>query len=218
MLNKLNQIFQDNGFEVVKNNDDLKIFKRNDNEKFEYFLLVQSTNITNVLEEKQLQYLKTLKDTIQDKEVDKNSTLLICFESEILPLNSEIYKEILKIEEDPYFFRKLVLPYTQEQICFLDNPDEFGNIIKDTDKFEEFKVACKNRDLTNSQYEIISQLYIKLPFFKLPTVSNVKNIVLDEYKRSLSDEETKTLEFLEKTNIDDIVDNDDFFKKLEDLK
>lgn len=218
MLDKLNQIFQDNGFKVVKNNDDLKILKRNDNEKFEYFLLVQSTNISNILEEKQLQYLKTLKDTIQDKEVDKNSTLLICFESKILPLSSEIYKEILKIEEDPYFFRKLVFPYTQEQIGFLDNPDEFGNIIKDTAKYEEFKVACKNRDLTNSQYEIISQLYIKLPFFKLPTISNIKNIVLDEYKSSLSAEETKTLEFLERTNTDDILDNDDFFKKLEDLK
>jgi hypothetical protein len=144
--------------------------------------------------------------------------LLICLKSETLPLQPQIYKEILKIEEDPYFFRKLVLPYTEEQIAFLDNPDIFGDIIKDTNSFEEFKVACKNRDLTNSQYEIISQLYIKLPFFKLPTVSNIKNIVLDEYKSLLSYEETKTLEFLERTNIDDILDNDDFFKKLEDLK
>ena len=46
----------------------------------------------------------------------------------------------------------------------------------------------------------------------------IKNIVLDEYKSLLSYEETKTLEFLERTNIDDILDNDDFFKKLEDLK
>lgn len=37
-------------------------------------------------------------------------------------------------------------------------------------------------------------------------------------KSLLSYEETKTLEFLERTNIDDILDNDDFFKKLEDLK
>jgi len=218
MINRLSQILQNYGFEIVESNEELKILKRNDNEKFEYFLLVQSTNLTNILKEKQLEYLKILKDVIKDKEVDKNSTLFICVESDKLPLNLEIYKEILRIEEDPYFFRKLVLPYTQEQIGFLDNPDEFGNIIKNTDKFEDFKVACKNRDLTNSQYEIISQLYIKLPFFKLPTVSNIKNIVLDEYKSSLSDEETKTLEFLKRTNIDEIVDNDDFFKKLEDLK
>lgn len=218
MLDRLSRIFQDNGFQVFENNDDLKILKRNGNEKFEYFLLVQLTNLTNILEEKQLQYLKTLKDKIKDKEVDKNTTLVICFKSETLPLNSETYKQILKIEEDPYFFRKLVLPYTQQQVGFLDNLDEFGNIIKDTNSFEEFKIACKNRNLTNSQYEIVSQLYIKLPFFKLPTVSNIKNIVLDEYKSSLSDEETKILKFLERTNIDDIVDTDDFFKKLEDLK
>lgn len=218
MINRLSQIIQNYGFEIVKSNEELKILKRNDNEKFEYFLLVQSTNLTNILKEKQLEYLKILKNVIKDKEVDKNSTLFICFESEKLPLNLEIYKEILKIEEDPYFFRKLVLPYTQEQIDFLDNPDEFRNIIKDTNKFEEFKVACKNRNLTNSQYEIVSQLYIKLPFFKLPTVSNIKNIVLDEYKSSLDDEKKKTLTFLETLNLDEIVDSEEFFKKLEDLK
>jgi hypothetical protein len=218
MINKLSLIFQANSFELVIDEEKLKILKRNDNNKYEYFIIVDSERLDIITNEQQKEYLNRIKKHIDDKEVDKNSTILICFKSEILPLNSETYKEILKIEEDPYFFRKLVLPYTQEQIGFLDNPNDFRNIIKDTDKFEEFKDACKNRDLTNSQYEIISQLYIKLPFFKLPAVSNIKNIVLDEYKSSLSDEETKTLEFLERTNVDDILDNDDFFKKLEDLK
>lgn len=218
MIDRLSGIFQDNGFQIFENNDDLKILKRNDNEKFEYFLLVQLTNLTNILEEKQLQYLKTLKDKIKDKEVDKNTTLVICFKSETLPLNSEIYKQILKIEEDPYFFRKLVLPYTQQQVGFLDNPDTFKDVIKDTNSFERFKVACKNKDLTSSQYEIVSQLYIKLPFFKLPIISDVKNIVLDDYKRSLDDIQKKTLSFLEEVKLDEIVDNENFFKSLEDLK
>ncbi|WP_418185533.1 ABC-three component system middle component 1 [Aliarcobacter vitoriensis] len=218
MIDRLSGIFQDNGFQIFENNDDLKILKRNDNKKFEYFLLVQLTNLTNILEEKQLQYLKTLKDKIKDKEVDKNTTLVICFKSETLPLNSEIYKQILKIEEDPYFFRKLVLPYTQQQVGFLDNPDTFKDVIKDTNSFERFKVACKNKDLTSSQYEIVSQLYIKLPFFKLPIISDVKNIVLDDYKRSLDDIQKKTLSFLEEVKLDEIVDNENFFKSLEDLK
>ena len=218
MINKLSLIFQSNLFELVTDEEKLKILKRNDNHKHEYFIIVEIERLETFTIEQQKEYLNIIKKCIEDKEVDKNSTLLICFRSETLPLNGKIYKQILKIEEDPYFFRKLVLPYTQEQIRYLDNPDEFGNIIKDTNKFEEFKTSCEEKNLTNSQYEIISQLYIKLPFFKLPTVSNVKNIVLDEYKRSLSDEETKTLEFLERINLDNIIDNDDFFKKLEDLK
>lgn len=217
MLNKLNVIFNNNGFDTIKNNEEKKVLKRNNGSKFEYFLLIELSDLNDVLDSQQ-QYLKYLQESILEKEVDKNSTLLICLKSEKLPLSSEIYKQILKIEEDSYFFRKLVLPYTQEQINFLDNPDEFGNIIKDTDSFEEFKVACKNRNLTNSQYEIVSQLYIKLPFFKLPMVSNVKNIVLDEYKSSLNNEQMKTLTFLETLNLDDIVDSEEFFKKLEDLK
>lgn len=218
MINKLSLIFQNNLFKIVIDEEKLKILKRNDNYKHEYFIIVEIERLEIFTIEQQKEYLNIIKKCIEDKEVDKNSTLLICFRSETLPLNAEIYKLILKIEEDPYFFRKLVLPYTEEQIRYLDNPDEFGNIIKNTNKFEEFKTSCEKKNLTNSQYEIISQLYIKLPFFKLPTVSNVKNIVLDEYKRSLSDEETKTLEFLERINTDDILDNDDFFKKLEDLK
>ncbi|MDY0121474.1 MAG: hypothetical protein RBR54_05980 [Sulfurimonas sp.] len=218
MINKLSLIFQSNSFELVIDEEKLKILKRNDNNKYEYFIIVDSERLDIITNEQQKEYLNIIKKHIDDKEVDKNSTLLVCFKAETLPLDSEIYKQILKIEEDPYFFRKLVLPYTQEQIDFLDNPDEFGNIIKDTNKFEEFRVACKNRNLTNSQYEIVSQLYIKLPFFKLPTVSNVKNIVLDEYKRSLDDIHKKTLNFLEGVKLDEIVDNEDFFKKLEDLK
>ena len=217
MINKLSLIFQHNLFEVVVDKEKIKILKRNDN-KYEYFIIVDVETLDVLPNNYQKEYLSTIKEYVKDKEVDKNSTLLICLKSETLPLQPQMYKEILKIEEDPYFFFFFLLPYTEEQIAFLDNPDIFGDIIKDTNSFEEFKVACKNRDLTNSQYEIISQLYIKLPFFKLPTVSNIKNIVLDEYKSLLSYEETKTLEFLERTNIDDILDNDDFFKKLEDLK
>ena len=218
MINKLSLIFQTNSFELVIDEDKLKILKRNDNNKYEYFIIVDSERLDIITNEQQKEYLNIIKKHIYDKEVDKNTTLLVCFKSDILPLNSAIYKEILKIEEDPYIFRKLVLPYTQEQIDFLDNSDEFGNIIKDTNKFEDFKTACKNRNLTNSQYEIVSQLYIKLPFFKLPTLSNVKNIVLDEYKRSLDDIQKKTLSFLEEVKLDEIVDNENFFKKIEDLK
>lgn len=216
MLNKLNLIFERFGFDIKYNDDNLKIFKRLGTDKSEFFITIELTELSGFFE-KQSRYVKLLKDNIKDKEVDKNSTLLICLKSDSLPLNPDIYKEILKIEEDPYYFRKLVLPYTQEQVSHLDNTDEFEEIIKSPTKFEEFKEECKTRNLSNSQYEIISQLYIKLPFLKLPIVSNVKNIVLDEYKASLNVEENKALTFLETIEIEEIIEHENFFKKLEEL-
>jgi len=218
MLNKLESIFQNNNFVTVVNKQEIKVLKRKDNNKFEYFVIVELTDLNNVIKEKQLHYLKILKETIKDKEVDKNSTLLICFKNESLPLRTDVYKKILEIEEDPYYFRKLVLPYTQQQLGKISDIDNFDSIIKEPSKFEEFKKECKSQKLTDSLYEIVSQLYIKLPFFKLPTITKTKNIVLDEYRSSLKENERNILSFLENINLDDIKDDEGFFQKLEELK
>ena len=97
MHNKLESIFHSNGFETVVNNDELKILKRNDNSKFEYFVIVELNDLNNVLKEKQLDYLKVLKDFIRDKEVDKNSTLLICLKKEFLPYYSEKFPPLKNV-------------------------------------------------------------------------------------------------------------------------
>ena len=79
---------------TVISDDGLKIVRQSNDEKFEYFVIVLLDDLNNVLEEKQLTYLQLLKESIHDKEVDKNSTLLICLKSESLPLEIDIYKKI----------------------------------------------------------------------------------------------------------------------------
>jgi hypothetical protein len=218
MLNKLESIFHNNDFETVFNKEELKVLKRNDNSKFEYFVIIELNDLSNVLTEKQLAYFEILKKNIADKEVDKNSTLLICFKKEYLPLQTDVYKKILEIEEDPYYFRKLVLPYTQQQLEKIKDIKNFNQIIEEPTKFEEFKRESASKNLTGSIYEIVSQLYIKLPFFKLPVITETKNIVLDEYRNSLNEKERNILLFLENISLDDIKDDQEFFQKLEELK
>lgn len=217
MINKLQLVFQNNGFHIVFNSDNLKLLKRNNNEKFEYFIIVEVDSLDDIVKEKQLKYLNILKENIKDKEVDKNSTLLICLKSELLPLESNIYRRILEIEEDPYYFRKLVLPYTLKQLELIEGISDFGKIIKNPLLFDEFKIACKNKDLSESKYEIISQLYIKLPFLKLPVVTQSKNLVIDEYKELLNEDEKKVLNFITTIDVDNIIDNEDFFKIIKEL-
>ena len=216
MINKINKIFQDKNFICEKKDNFYSIHKRDLNQKYEYFIIREVTSLDNIIE-KQSEYLDLLKEHIKDKEVEKNSTLLVCFKTDTLPLLPELYKKILEIEENPYFFRKLVFPYTQNQLEQINDINDFEDIIKDTSKFEAFKDECKKKDLSNSLYEVISQLYIKFPFLKLPVIRETKNIILSKYKDELQETESKVLAFIEEINIDEIIEVDDFFKKLEEI-
>jgi hypothetical protein len=216
MLEKLYTIFEKEGFIPVIKENDFIFFKRGDGGKFEYYMIEEVLKLGNVLEN-QVKNFKKIKQKLDDRELEKNTTYLICFKNEKLPLSSIDYKQVLEIEEDSYYFRKLVLPYTQNQLTKISGINDFSNIIKDIDTFEEFKKDCMENNLSESLYEIVSQLYIKLPFFKLPTISERKNIILEEYRHSLKDEELKILNFVENINIDDIWDNEEFYKQIEEI-
>lgn len=216
MLEKLYTIFENEGFISETKEDNYIFLKRKDGGKFEYYVIEELTELGNVLEN-QAQIFKKIKQKLDDRELEKNTTYLICFKSEQLPLSSVDYKQILEIEEDSYYFRKLVLPYTQSQLTQLNGTNDFSNIIKDIDKFEEFRKDCKGKNLSESLYEIVSQLYIKLPFFKLPTISERKNIILEEYRSSLGEEELEILNFIENIDISNIGDNEKFYSEIEGI-
>lgn len=72
---------------------------------------IQSLNIGM----KQRQIYKdflVLEDELEP-EFDKNVSLLLCVNAS---MKESLEKEVLKIEEDPYCFKKFVLTYTQKEI------------------------------------------------------------------------------------------------------
>jgi len=215
MIEKLYTIFESEGFTSITKEDNYLFLKRKDREKFEYYVIEELTELGNIIEN-QTQIFKKIKQQLDDKELEKNTTYLICFKNDKLPLSSMDYKQILEIEEDSYYFRKLVLTYTQDQLTKLNDTDDFTKIIKDIDKFEKFKEDCKNKNLSESLYEIVSQLYIKLPFLKLPIISESKNIILEEYRASLDENELKVLNFIENIDIENIQDSNEFYSELEE--
>ena len=64
---------------------------------------------------------------------------------------------------------------------------------------------------------MISQLYIKLPFLKLPVIHETKNIILSKYKDSLQETESKVLDFIENISLDEISEDEEFFNKLKEI-
>ncbi|MCF3944852.1 ABC-three component system middle component 1 [Oceanobacillus alkalisoli] len=185
MIEIIRKIFIDSGFQIdnqiVRSNEYYQAFfsKRIRRDKFDFYLTMA------IKEEKlELKQLERIFDDILDEilytqeypGVDKNLSLLLVVERKVIQYTDEFNRKIYDFEEDPFHFKKYMLPFTIEQSNILKgklNSEE--NIIKQLDTmitnkqlFSSFK---EDRDIGESAnaklYDLISKIYIKLPFLKL---------------------------------------------------
>ena len=112
---------------------------------------------------------------------EKNTTLIVVTSPPSSTRKEYVYKEVSKIEEDAYYFKKQVLFFnSEENIFFNDNlasyptvSDYCSAIISDMEKYELFVIGLDN------EFELISRLYEKVPFLNLSVVKH-KPLNLDE--------------------------------------
>ena len=106
--------------------------------------------------------------------IDKNTSLIILLEFDDLDCisnNPILNKYIFDIEEDKYNFKKYVITYSKKQLNELYQIDKLegslmeniNEIIYSRDNFTSFK----QNPTEDSLYNLVSKLYIKLPFLKL---------------------------------------------------
>lgn len=156
-----------------------------------------------------------------DRTFEKNSTLIICCES-----NTIERELILKIEEDHYNFKKNIITYTKGEILafssiITETPEVTNKLISDIinsdsgNDFRAFKEQTKNR---NNHYSLALKIMMKLPFityipkkksltdlesdiekglssYQLPLYNTLLNISPDLNDAELEDIITKTWEF-----------------------
>lgn len=107
-----------------------------------------------------------------DERMDKNLSMLVCLRNDDVTLKKELIKKVFEIEEDPYYFKKYVLTYTEEQYQELlkyfhenymkESSIILNNIVNDIHLFNLFKK--EPNDYSNSLFNLCSKLLIKLPF------------------------------------------------------
>lgn len=125
-----------------------------------------------------------LSETISSPSFDKNVYFLVTISnSNSAMLEFKTNDFILKVEEDPYCFKKLVLEYNSESAEMLakkinesgqDIQSFFTEQINTQANFDSF---IKGK---NSVYELIANLFIKLPFISLPLQNYQRPIILSE--------------------------------------
>jgi len=109
-----------------------------------------------------------------EPQMDKNLSMLICVKRSSLNNNSTLNKQIFDIEEDPYFFKKYVLTYTesQEELILRNVKDTsvmtyLHTILNSEDAFQTHKKFPYHE----TEYNLVSKLFIKLPILNL-TIRN----------------------------------------------
>lgn len=136
--------------------------------------------------------LQELGDRLEP-EFDKNVTLLLCAEGNVK--DESLEREVLKLEENPYCFKKLVLTYTQEEISILEDNTEKEDL---WDYMQQrLELLREGKIKTDEISEIILKLLIKMPFLPI-------NMVKEQTKKNLMEEIEKQLDDKDKIFWNDI--------------
>lgn len=101
-----------------------------------------------------------------DPSFKKNSDL-ICIHHFKQLSDFKIYEEkIFALEEDPHYFKKYVLYYSDAEDIALQNQsyEEIKKTIENKELFDKYK----DQPLTATQYSVAAKIFIKLPFLELP--------------------------------------------------
>ncbi|EIA1343662.1 hypothetical protein C4G95_RS23345 [Vibrio parahaemolyticus] len=97
----------------------------------------------------------------------KNCDLICLYRLDVLAEFKEHEERIFDIEEDPHFYKKYVLYYSNaEEEALTDfTYDKLVSVIADKKEFVDYK----ENPLVASQYSFAAKTFIKLPFLELPS-------------------------------------------------
>ena len=194
--------------------------------KFDFFLTIQVSEDNLDLVELNLvikYHLEAILKTQKYPGVDKNLSLLLLTERSAIEYSDAFNKIVYEFEENPFHFKRFLLPYTQEQAKLLDN---FLN-----EQFQCLKVILNNKDTIIAQlnevlsnkhwfslfkdivrgserdeakiFDLVSKIFIKIPYLKVPINKEDLRNLSNEIEREIPEIDKGVIEkFLKIQNSD----------------
>lgn len=156
----------ESGFVFIENIEGFSFYKKiKENNK--RFLIVYETDSLQEVD----YYNNTIKDIIpieikSEPAFERNTDLIILLKLDNLGDFNTHEQKIFSIEEDPYYFKKYVLYYSDEEKNILENKsiNDLRNVILNRDLFNAYK---KNPNYP-SLYSFSARFFIKVPFLHVP--------------------------------------------------
>lgn len=167
-------------------------------QKTSYWLIIHG--FPELTPELQAHWLASCKKAVKDPALEKNTNLLLTWKVEALDHQTSIL--VQQIEEDSYFFKKHVLPYTVAELNELKLQVEkiglesvFSSFIMDTQTFTSYKRQFHEGGWQNLLYRIA----IKLSALRIQdtTTANLDSLeysIQDQIGRSSDASDLKAIE------------------------
>lgn len=196
MINVIKEIMFDCAYENVVQTEvtfegkvyNLNIFKHREVES-QIFIVLQILESQLVAQNNNKELVIEIANYFRENDVyvpdmDKNTSLIYCVKKDV---NSDKLDKLkVKIEDDPFYFKKYVFTYNQAQA------DEFKKLcrqhgqsaseliqtyILDTDNFNNFKKNGDNEKI----YKLVSELLIKIPIIPISFETNGEIKCVSDY-------------------------------------
>ena len=173
MKELLENIFLANGFSRPILKENAFFFEANDLKRSEYYLVdfIEGDKVKGYLESDAMENIFALfNDQKRERQdVEKNTSLIICVK--VTNIQNEIgiiRNDILKIEEDDYWFKKYVIVYSDNSLP-LPTPEinyiqHFSDLLINSDAFREYKTNIYQ----NESYYLTIEMFLKIPFINVP--------------------------------------------------
>lgn len=96
----------------------------------------------------------------------KNCDLICIHHLQNLKEFKDHEEQIFALEEDPHFFKKYILYYSDIENTAIQE-DSYGDLERIISDKKQFRIY-KSDPLAGSQYSVAAKIFIKLPFLELP--------------------------------------------------
>ena len=198
MINIVSDLFEHDNYQKLEIEEGILFFKEEDIKKDFWFVIEESD--LNLIEDKQSEILKNCIDGLDSIDLNKNVSMLIIWNTGgDLPFK-EMKKQLMQVEENPYYFKKHVLYYSPSELeqLYQEISDSTINdfFLSNITNEENFK-AYKENPMQGSWRELFYRIIIKLPFIhvNIDTSTNIESLqqIIENKLESNSENSIKEL-------------------------
>ncbi|WII49975.1 ABC-three component system middle component 1 [Klebsiella pneumoniae] len=144
----------------------LTYFSQDSGDRKRFLAVVECENIPSPQVLNKLVLLYAPETFKSDPAFDKNTDLIILHKLRHRADFNGIESKVFGIEENPYYFKKYFLYYSEEELRLLEghNFESVSAIVVDDRMFAEYR----DQPLSPTLYSVAARIFIKLPFVKVP--------------------------------------------------
>lgn len=187
----------------------------------DYYLIVNisdKNHLAKFLDEQQKIYENILKSFSNYEHLRKNITAILCLDTDmqfIRDKTSPIHLELQKVEEDPYYFRKIVLTYNNNQLKAYSEKfantnnkllQKYASLPTNFNNYKELLKSTGN-ELNSDLYCFVSNLFLAIPFLNIDAQTFHKSNIINDFRDALGgtdSDNVKLLDIIEKIDLTQI--------------